>query len=163
MSKNRDILRKAVEQERDRQSQELVIDFDAAIEEEKQRAITVRWEGKEYKIPDTPPEWFRLMILRFDGDRSMEGDIEIMRRLFGEEFADKLNKASEESNWVNVRMANQKLMNPIINRWFGFDVDSDDAKKKKTPASSSGAGERSRPTSKGTTGSTSTRPSSAKG
>jgi len=159
---NREKLEKAVQQEAERQSQELVIDFDAAIEEEKQRAITVRWEGKEYKIPDTPPEWFRLMILRFDGDPSMEGDIEIMRRLFGEEFADKLNKASEESNWVNVRMANQKLMNPIINRWFGFDVDGE-TKKKKTPASSSGDGERSRPTSSDSTESTSTEPSSAKG
>lgn len=138
---NKEILEKAVQEEKEKQSRELVIDFDQAFHEERQRAITVKWEGREYKIPDTPPEWFRLMSLRNKGVFSDEDNEIVFRKLFGDEFADKINKHSEESNWMNMKMANQNLMAPIIDRWFGYSLSDTSEKKKKTQGSSSGAGE----------------------
>src|SRR5690625_3876568 len=131
MSKNREILDEALRQEKERQETSLVIDFDKAFEEERQRAITVKWRGKKYQIPDTPPEWFRLMVLRNKGAISDEANDRMFRGLFGDEFADQMNQAGEEDNWLNMRMVNEKLLAPIIKEWYGMDLT--DTTKKKEP------------------------------
>lgn len=119
MTENERILQQAVEEEARRQGAALVIDFDQAFEEEKQKAIVVKWRGKEYKVPATPPEWFHLMTLRNEGNFSdQENDI-VIRRLFGDEFADQMNEAGKRDNWLNMRMVNEKLIAPIIKKWYG--------------------------------------------
>jgi len=141
MSKNREILKQALADEREKQQESLVIDFDKAFEEERQRAITVKWQGKEYQIPDTPPEWFHLMTLRNEGVFSDDQNDLMIRKLFGEAFSEAMNKAGQEDNWLNMRMVNEKLLAPIIQKWYGVTM-TDTTKKKETPESSSGRGAR---------------------
>lgn len=147
---NSKILSDAVKAEEKAQSESLVIDFDQAIEEEKSKAITIKWEGKEYKVPGSPPQWIWNMWLRNDGVFSDDDHKEIFHRLFGKEFSEKLEKQINEDNWTNLSMATQKIIAPLYSKWFGLPVE-DTTKKKSTPKSSSGRGGKSKRTSKGTT------------
>jgi hypothetical protein len=127
---NKEKLSKALNEEVKRQSESLRINFDKAIEEEKERSIVIEWQGKEYKVPDRAPEWLRLMILSSNGIISDDDNVDIFRRLFGDEFTDYLENEIESNNFVNFQMANEKLIAPLIERWFGMKA-TDTTKKKK--------------------------------
>jgi hypothetical protein len=126
---NKEKLSKALNEEVKRQSESLRINFDKAIEEEKERSIVIEWQGKEYKVPDRAPEWLRLLIIANE-ELDDEQNEDIFRRLFGDEFADSLLHEVQVNNYVNMSVANEKLILPLINRWFGITA-VDTTKKKK--------------------------------
>ena len=150
---NSKILDDALKHGRAEQEKELVIDFDQAIQEAKKNAITVKYKGKEYKIPAETPEWYRLLINRkmaavadVDVANMTEGEMmeranisnkeneDIYRRLFGDEFVE----AYLNDNFVNLKNFNETLLAPIVEKWGWKPItDTTDTtkKKEKTPGS----------------------------
>lgn len=129
---NRSILDNALKEGRRQQEEELVIDFDSAVESQRKRAIKIKFKGKEYQIPPETPQWYMNIIARKlheaksvnFGELSEEEIIErleindreneeIFRRLFGDEFVDEFLN----DNFVSKSVLNKELLNPILVKW----------------------------------------------
>lgn len=113
-------LRDITDKEAKREQENLVIDINEMLEEEKDRAIIVKWDGKEYRIPDRLPALVKIQVMNEDGEVKINDHDFIFRKLFGDEFADKLESASEDDPFWNDQMIAEKLMQPLFERWFGF-------------------------------------------
>ena len=123
-------IREATAKEAEREKENLVIDINEMLEEEKDRAIIVKWDGEEYRIPDRLPALVKIQVMNEDGNVKIDDHDFIFRKLFGDEFADKLESASEDDPFWNDQMIAEKLMQPLFERWFGFKFD--DVKKNLT-------------------------------
>ena len=137
-------LNDALESERKRQEQELVIDFDQAVEAQKAKAIKIKYKGKTYTVPGETPQWYMNLILRkvdetknLDFSQMTDEEIidrlevsdrqhdDIFRRLFGDEFVD----AYLSDNMVSKKMLTEELLNPILEKW-GWQPVTDTTEKK---------------------------------
>jgi len=144
------ILDDALKHGRAEQEKELVIDFDQAIEQAKKNAITVKFKGKEYKIPAETPQWYSNLVNRklaaikgLDVANMTEEDLlerasisdqeneQIYRRLFGDEFVE----AYLNDNFVNLKNFNESLLGPILEKWGWAPMTDTTKKKEKTPGS----------------------------
>jgi len=123
-------LRDITDKEARKEKENLVIDINEMLEEEKERAIIVKWDGEEYRIPDRLPALVKIQVMNEDGNVKIDDHDFIFRKLFGDEFADKLESASEDDPFWNDQMIAEKLMQPLFERWFGFKFD--DVKKNLT-------------------------------
>lgn len=123
-------LRDVTKKEAEREKENLVIDINEMLEEEKERAIIVKWDGEEYRIPDRLPALVKIQVMQKDGKVAIHDHDFIFRKLFGDKFADKLEQASEDDPFWNDEMIAKKLMQPLFERWFGFKFD--DVKKNMT-------------------------------
>lgn len=129
---NEQILNDAFEAGRRKQLEELVIDFDQAIESQRKKAIKIKYKGKMYAIPHETPQWYMNIIARklhetrsLDFSQMSEEEIieklevndrehdEIFRRLFGDEFVD----AYLSDNMVSRKVLTEDLLNPILVKW----------------------------------------------
>ena len=149
---NSKILDDALKHGRAEQEKELVIDFDQAIAQAKKNAITVKFKGKEYRIPAETPQWYSNLVNRklaaikgLDVANMTEEDLleraaisdqeneQIYRRLFGDEFVE----AYLNDNFVNLKNFNETLLSPILEKWGWAPIKdaSDTKKKEKTPGS----------------------------
>ena len=141
---NEEKLDQALNQERQRQERDLVIDFDQAVEAQKDKAIKIKYKGKTYTVPGETPQWYMNLILRklhesrqIDFSSMTEEQIierlevsdnehdDIFRRLFGDEFVNSyLN-----DNMVSKAMLTDKLLNPILEKWGWMPVQDTSEKK----------------------------------
>ena len=147
------VLDEALKFGKEQQESELVIDFDASIEEAKAKPIKVKYKGKVYEVPSVTPQWYtnlvnrklaRVKDLRLEDMEEEEiierlaisdsENEEIYRRLFGDEFVDEFLS----DNWVNMKNFNDDLLYPILEKW-GWARPKDTTeltkKKAKTPDS----------------------------
>lgn len=143
---NEQLLDQALQSERNRQESELIIDFDQAVESQRKKAITIKYQGKEYSVPAETPQWYMNIVNRklhearsLDYANLSEEDIidrlevsdkqneDIFRRLFGDEFVD----AYLDDNFVSFTTLNQQLLNPILIKWgWKPSVEKEEFKKK---------------------------------
>lgn len=141
------ILDDALKFGKEQQEKELVIDFDASVEEQKAKPIKVKYKGKVYEVPSMTPQWYTNLVNRKLArvkdlnveDMSEEELIErlaisdeeneeIYRRLFGDEFVDQFM----DDNWVNMKNFNDDLLYPILEKWgWAKPKDTTDITKKK--------------------------------
>ena len=141
---NEEKLDQALNQERQRQERDLVIDFDQAVEAQKDKAIKIKYKGKTYTVPGETPQWYMNIILRklhesrrLDFSSMTEEQIieslevsdnehdDVFRRLFGDEFVNSyLN-----DNMVSKAMLTDKLLNPILEKWGWMPVQDTSEKK----------------------------------
>lgn len=148
-NKRNQILDSAIADIRSQQEQDLVIDFDRAVEARRKEAIVIKYKGKEYKIPPETPQWYMNIVNRkihelksLNLEDMSEEEImekaeiddkhneQIFRRLFGDEFVDEyLN-----DNFVSMSVLNKELLNPILVKW-GWKPAEDTTKKKKMKGS----------------------------
>jgi len=129
---SREILDKAYNDIKSQQQEELVIDFDAAVEAQKKKSIKIKFRGEVYEIPPETPQWYMNIVNRklheveaLKTEGMTEGQLierleindkqneEIFRRLFGDEF---VNEYLNE-NFVSVSVLNRELLNPILVKW----------------------------------------------
>ena len=141
---NEEKLDQAIASERKRQESDLVIDFDQAVEAQKEKAIKIKYKGKTYTVPGETPQWYMNLILRklhetrnLDFSSMSEEEIieklevsdnehdDIFRRLFGDEFVD----AYLHDNMVSKKMLTEKLLNPILEKWGWMPVEDTTEKK----------------------------------
>lgn len=141
---NEQKLNDALESELQRQEQELVIDFDQAVEAQKAKAIKIKYNGTTYTVPAETPQWYMNLILRkvhetrkLDFSQLTEEEIierlevsdnehdDIFRRLFGDDFVD----AYLSDNMVSKKMLTDKLLNPILEKWGWKPVEDTTEKK----------------------------------
>ena len=146
---NEEKLDQALNQERKRQETELVIDFDQAVEAQKEKAIKIKYKGKTYTVPGETPQWYMNLILRkvhetrkIDFSSMSEEEIieklevsdnehdDIFRRLFGNEFVD----AYLSDNMVSKKMLTEKLLNPILEKWGWMPLQDTTEKKSQNSA-----------------------------
>lgn len=114
-----------------KQQDDLIIDFDQAVAEEKAKAIKVRFEGKVYELPKSTPAWLPLFINKHadkDGVVSDEKNLEMIAALLGRDFAEKV--ADDKNNFVSFELVNSKILKPVMEEW-GFDQFQDESDKKK--------------------------------
>ena len=123
-------LQKALEDEKVKQSQELVIDFDQSWQEYKSGSIVVKIDGKEYRVPGTMPQWFYVVLVKHKFEVSDEVEKELFDGLFGEGVYEKIYDSDDKfrENFII-----DELVNPIINKWF--EAMPKGGKKKKTQGS----------------------------
>lgn len=141
---NEEKLDQALNQERQRQEKELVIDFDQAVEAQKAKAIKIKYKGQVYTVPSETPQWYMNLILRkvhetrkLDFSSLTEEQIierlevsdnehdDIFRRLFGDEFVDSYLR----DNMVSKKMLTDELLNPILEKWGWMRVTDTTQKK----------------------------------
>lgn len=143
---NEQILNDAFEAGRRKQLDELVIDFDQAIESQRKKAIKIKYKGKMYTIPHETPQWYMNIIARklhetrsLDFSQMSEEEIieklevndrehdEIFRRLFGDEFVD----AYLSDNMVSRKVLTESLLNPILIKWGWMPAEVTEKKSRK--------------------------------
>lgn len=124
-------LHEEAENWKQRQQEELIIDFDQAVAEEKAKAIKVKFEGQTYELPKSTPAWLPLFINKHadeSGVVSDEKNLEMIAALLGKEFAAKV--ADDKNNFVSFELVNQKILKPVMDEW-GFSKFQDATDKKK--------------------------------
>lgn len=141
---NEQILDQALKSERNKQETELIIDFDKAVEAQKEKAIKIKYKGKTYTVPGETPQWYMNIVLRklhearsLNWEELTEEQIidrlevtdeqhdDIFRRLFGNEFVETyLN-----DNMVSKMMLTDELLNPILEKWGWIAVQDTTEKK----------------------------------
>lgn len=144
---NEEKLDQALNQERKRQETELVIDFDQAVEAQKEKAIKIKYKGKTYTVPGETPQWYMNLVNRklhearsLDYMNLTEAEVidkiqvsdkqneEIFRRLFGDEFVESyLN-----DNFVSYTTLNSQLLDPILEKWGWMPVVPTEKKSQNT-------------------------------
>jgi len=129
---SKQILDSAFDEIRDQQSTELVIDFDQAIESQRNKAIKIKYKGRVYTIPHETPQWYMNLIARklhetrnLDLSLMSEAELieklevndrehdDIFRRLFGDDFVN----AYLSDNMVSRKVLTESLLNPILIKW----------------------------------------------
>lgn len=110
-------LKKESEKHSKAERKKLIIDFDEAIEEQKAEAIVVKFQGEEFNLPPNAPAWLPLFINRHSGDDGVVSDkhnLELVEKLLGKEFADKI---LESSNFISFELVNTKILQPVMDQW----------------------------------------------
>lgn len=120
--------------EREQRKERLIIDFDEAVREEKSQPVVVKFDGKEYELPASMPAWFALMRPEKieDGRQvySNAQNLEMTRKLLGEEFAEKITGES----FASFKTVNEKILFPLMEYWGVSDV-KDESKNTTAPES----------------------------
>lgn len=127
-------LQESVQEDRQKQQERLVIDFDEAVAEERAKAIDVRFDGAVYQLPPNAPAWLPLFINRHskNGVLPDEYNLELIERLLGKEFADKIVDGG--NNFVSFESVNKRILEPVMKEW-GLDAEDVTEKNGKTLAS----------------------------
>lgn len=114
--------------------EKLIIDFDEAVREEKAEPVIVKFKGEEYELPANMPAWFALMRPeKTENGRevySNKQNLELIRKLLGEEFAEKMM----EENHASFKKVNDAILFPLMNHWGVSDV-KDESKNTTAPGS----------------------------
>lgn len=121
-------------QAKEKRKERLIIDFDEAVREEKAEPVLIKFDGEEYELPASMPAWFALMKPEktVDGREvySNKQNLEMTRKLLGEEFADKIT----EENFASFKVVNEKILFPLMNYW-GVEDTQDESKNTTAPES----------------------------
>ena len=117
------------------QEQELLIDFDEIIEEEKAQGLKIKFNKKIYTIPSKMPFSFAMFFFR-NCLKTVKGKtviqipdhitIEFIERMFGEVFLKDLEESKID---ISFQTLFEKFANKVLNNW-GIDIESDETQKK---------------------------------
>lgn len=124
-------LHEEAENWKQKQQDELIIDFDQAVAEERAKAIKVKFEGKAYELPNSTPAWLPLFINKHadeNGVVSDEKNLEMIAALLGKDFAEKV--ADDKNNFVSFELVNSEILKPVMDEW-GFNDFQDTTDEKK--------------------------------
>lgn len=124
-------LEEEAEKWKQKQQDDLIIDFDQAVAEQKANAIKVRFEGRTFQLPRSTPAWLPLFINKHadaDGVVSDEKNLEMIEGLLGKEFAEKV--ADDKNNFISFELVNEQILKPVMEEW-GFTDFEDTTDKKK--------------------------------
>lgn len=125
-------LNKATEKHAKKDRKRLIIDFDEAVKEKGSDPIVVKFQGNEYELPANAPAWLPIFINRHTDDNGVVSDkhnLDLIVRLLGEEFADKIMDAG---NNVSFELVNTAILQPVMEQWgLGF---QDESGNTKTPS-----------------------------
>lgn len=102
----------------EREEEELVLDFDQALEEKEQKPIKVKFQGKIYEVPSQMPFNFAMFFFR-NCYKKVGGKVRIeipegmmvkfIELMFGEEFTKAVEGANVSVNFVLETMAMRVL------------------------------------------------------
>lgn len=123
------ILEDETEKLKQKERENLIIDFDEALEEENADSIVVKFRGDEYEMPPNAPAWLPLFINKhMNGSGVVEDkhNLELIARLLGDEFA---NKIIESGNDVSFEAVNNRILQPVMEHW-GLSVQDDSGNEK---------------------------------
>src|SRR5690625_597598 len=113
-----------------KEEEDLFIDFDEAVKENKAKAIRVKFDGQVFNLPRTVPAWLPLFLNKRDG--SDKDTLKHIESLLGTDFAEKI--ISEKNNFVSFDLVNDKILTPVMARW-GINFTNATEKNEKTPDS----------------------------
>lgn len=116
---------------KEKQQEELIIDFDQAVAEEKANAIKVKFQSKVYELPKSTPAWLPLFINKHADENGVVSDtknLEMISALLGKDFAAKV--ADDKNNFVSFELVNDRILKPVMDEW-GFNKFQDATDKKK--------------------------------
>lgn len=111
------ILNEETKKHAKREREALVIDFDEAVKEQESSSIQVKFRGEIYSLPSDPPAWLPLFLMRNQDENGVISDdknLEMIGKLLGDEFADKIMDAG---NAVSFNLVNEKILFPVLKSW----------------------------------------------
>lgn len=113
----------------DNQEAELLLDFDAALEEEQAKPYAVKFDGKVYYVPHEMPLAFATFFFRYcykknNGRVILEVPEDRMMQFIELMFGKEMLRALEVSKKaVSIRVVFDKLAGTILSKW-GYNVQS---------------------------------------
>lgn len=124
-------LQQETQKEAQKERERLIIDFDEAVEEAKSQAIIVQFQGEDYELPPNAPAWLPFFVNRHmqDGEVDDQKNLEMIERLLGNEFADKI--LDPENNFVSLESVNDKILEPVMAHW-GLEINDSTGKNGNT-------------------------------
>lgn len=114
----KDKLREAAAKFQSQENDSLVIDFDAAVEEQKAKAIKVKFGGDVYELPSKTPAWLVPFMSRNKNDEGVmedEANFELIELLLGKEFANRI--VDDKDNFVSFESVNNNIILPVMDQW----------------------------------------------
>jgi hypothetical protein len=125
-------LNKKQEEITERQSNNLVLDFDQALKEENKEKIEINLLGKTYFLPKKMPFNFSTFFLRSCyGKNKKSGEWEVsmtddkilpfIELMFGKRFIENLEKSRD--NRISMMFVYEKIVPKILNEW-GYHMDT---------------------------------------
>lgn len=124
------------------QEEELIIDFDQAVKEERARAIQVKFSGRKFSLPASAPAWIIVFVNRHgEGDNLVLSDkhtLELIEGLMGKEFVSAIT--DEKENFVTLEAVNTYILEPVFKKWGFASAEAGSKKKQMTRGSSIGRG-----------------------
>jgi hypothetical protein len=129
------LLDEKLDELRDEQEKDLLLDFDKAIEEKQGKPYTIKFKNEIYEIPCQMPFNFSTFFFRYcykkqNGKVIIEVPedrmIQYIELMFGKKFVNALEKST-----VTVDMVFDDLSTTILGKWgYGIDKKSNDMEKK---------------------------------
>lgn len=113
-----------------KETEELFIDFDEAVQEQRADAIRIKYAGDVFELPRTVPAWLPLFLNKSDG--SDRDNLTLIEGLLGKDFAEKI--VTGQDNFVSFQLVNDKILSPVMEKW-GIAFSDSTEKNEKTPAS----------------------------
>lgn len=130
--KRKQWLKEQTQKERKKERKKLIIDFDEALQEHNDEPIEVKFRGESYSLPASAPAWLPLFINRHQNEDGIVDDshnLELIARLLGSEFADKIMNSGND---VSFEAVNTCILEPVMEHWgLGF---QDESGNEKTPS-----------------------------
>lgn len=122
-------LENATKKHVDKERKRLIIDFDEAVKEQQSEPIEVQFQGDSYYLPANAPAWLPIFINRHTDENGVVSDkhnLEMIERLLGSKFADKILDAD---NSVSFEIVNTAILQPVMEEWgLGFQDESGNEK-----------------------------------
>lgn len=119
----------------EKQENDILIDFDAIIEEEKAEALNIKFNNKIYKIPYKMPFSFAMFFFR-NCLKTVKGvsqiqvpdelTLDFIEKMFGSEFLKDLEKSK---SGFSFNLIFEQFTFKILEKW-GLDLNSPDVEKK---------------------------------
>lgn len=131
-----DFLNKKTDEIGKAQENTLLVDFDQALEEEKEETLTIKILGEYYILPGKMPFNFSTFFLRncykkIKGKQQfvMEENqiVPFLELMFGKKFVKKLEETDD--NRISTNFIFEKIVPKIMSAW-GQDIDTSNAQKK---------------------------------
>jgi predicted Ser/Thr protein kinase len=119
------------------QENTLVIDFDKAIQENKEEKIVVKFLNKNYYLPATMPFKFSTFFLRYclkkeNGKMNViipdDKILTFIEYMFGNSFMEALDNSQDDKITINIVL--ETLVPPIMKKW-GYSINASHNQKKR--------------------------------
>lgn len=110
------VLDNALEQAGKEQSEELLVDFDQAYEEYRQKEVplVVKFMGETFEVPRSRPVGVTIYTARNQKDGGLSDDkyYTLLEKVFGKRFIDKMEECNAPLDFVT-----EKVMTPLLEKW----------------------------------------------
>lgn len=114
--KRMEVLDNALERAGKEQKEELLVDFDQAYQEyrEKEVPLVVKFLGEKFEVPRSRPVGVTIYTARNqkDGGLTDEKYYTLLEKVFGKRFIDKMEECDAPLDFVT-----EKVMTPLFEKW----------------------------------------------